>query len=270
MITGYFGVPGCGKTTFLTMIAQKELRKIEKGKSPFKHVLTNFYCEGCDKYEFKDLGNYAIEECLILCDEITLYCDSRDFKKFTQKQKDFFTLHRHVKVNFIYFCQDFSRVDKTIRELTFDLWTITSSVFPLLRNFSFAKRIWRNVTINEYVGDLILGYRFSNLRERWFTNTRKTCYRPHWYKYFDTFDKGSLAELPEFNYIPWEEENGETLSKGVPESATDRHSQRLPTKTAFAEATQNKKIKSITTTAQNQRLTTHSAEGAEPQTLRFT
>ena len=71
MVTGYFGLPGSGKTTFLTMLAQKELIKMQKGKSCYKHVLTNFYCYGCEKIDYKDLGSYEIEDSLILLDELT-------------------------------------------------------------------------------------------------------------------------------------------------------------------------------------------------------
>ena len=61
MITCYFGVPGCGKTTLLTKIAQMELKRINRGKSPYNHVLTNFYCQGCEMVDFKDLGSKYIE-----------------------------------------------------------------------------------------------------------------------------------------------------------------------------------------------------------------
>ena len=62
----FFGVPGCGKTTVLTALAQKELKKISKGKSKYDRVLTNFECEGCYKIDFNDLcriacGNFIIE-----------------------------------------------------------------------------------------------------------------------------------------------------------------------------------------------------------------
>ena len=39
MITALFGPPGCGKSSVLTLIAQKELVKIRKGKSTFKQFL---------------------------------------------------------------------------------------------------------------------------------------------------------------------------------------------------------------------------------------
>ena len=91
MITGYFGLPGSGKTTFLTMLAQKELKRMAKGKSPYKHILTNFYCEGCEKIDFNDLGRYQFDNALILLDEITIDADNRDFKNFGKEKVTFFT-----------------------------------------------------------------------------------------------------------------------------------------------------------------------------------
>lgn len=82
MITGYFGVPGCGKSTFLAMLATKELLKIRKGKSKYKYVLTNFPVHGCKCVRLEDLGRFDIHDSLILFDEITLDADSRDFKTF--------------------------------------------------------------------------------------------------------------------------------------------------------------------------------------------
>ena len=43
MITGFFGVPGCGKTTLATFFAQRELKKIKLYSSKYKRVYTNFF-----------------------------------------------------------------------------------------------------------------------------------------------------------------------------------------------------------------------------------
>lgn len=204
MITGMFGVPGCGKSTFLAMIAQKELKKIRKGKSPYKQVLTNFPVSGCAQITFDDLGYYDIRDSLILFDEITLDADSRDFKSFPLATKSFFTLHRHFNNRIYYFCQDYSRTDKTIRNLTFDLWYIRSSVFPFFRNFSVAKRIYRNININEYTSELTLGYRFAKFAEIFFSKSKIICFRPRYYKYFDSFDEGQLSNKPQFSVNYWE------------------------------------------------------------------
>ena len=53
---GVFGLPGAGKTTFLTKYAQRCLA----GKSflrtpPHSRVFTNFMCAGCYKFDFDDL-----------------------------------------------------------------------------------------------------------------------------------------------------------------------------------------------------------------------
>lgn len=203
MVTGIFGTPGSGKSTYLCMIAQRELKKIKKGKSKYKHVLTNFPVTGCEQISIDDLGLYDISYSLILFDEITLDADSRNFKSFPTRTKNFFILHRHLHNDVIYFCQDFSQVDKIIRNVTFDLWYLYSPVIPLLNNFSFCRRIYRNININEYSSELTLGYRFPKFTEIIFSKCSKSCFRPRWYKYFDSYDKLQLDNLVEFDYKSW-------------------------------------------------------------------
>lgn len=205
MISGYFGVPGSGKTTILTALAQKEIRRIRRGTSSYEHVLTNFYCIGCERVEFVDFNKYSTHNCLILLDELTLDADSRSFKSFPQGIKEFIVMHRHLRNDIIYFVQDYSRIDKTIRELTNDLWYVRKPVFPFFNRFSICRRIFRNIVINEFTSDLVLGYRFSKFLERLFIphGTCKLIYRPRWYRYFDSFDEGALAERPELPYLPW-------------------------------------------------------------------
>ena len=207
MVTGYFGVPGCGKSTLLASFAVKELKRIKRGKSKYKHVLTNFPVHGCEKISFDDLGRKDITDSLILFDEITLDADSRDFKVFPPQAKTFFVLHRHLNNSIIYFTQDFSRCDKTIRNVTFDLWYVTSGYLPFFRQFTKAKRIFRNININEYTSELTLGYRFANFKEIFFSIlSGRVCqriWRPKYYKYFDSFDKLQLDNLPEFKYDKW-------------------------------------------------------------------
>lgn len=205
MISGYFGVPGSGKTTILTALAQKELRRIRRGTSSYEHVLTNFYCVGCERVEFFDFNTYSVHNCLILLDELTLDADSRSFKSFPQGIKEFIVMHRHLRNDIIYFVQDYSRIDKTIRELTNELWYVRKPVFPFFRRFSICRRIFRNIVINEFTSDLVLGYRFSKFMERLFIphGTFKIIYRPRWYRFFDSFDEGALAERSELPYLPW-------------------------------------------------------------------
>lgn len=209
MITGFFGLPGVGKTTFLTMISQKELKRIARGKSKYEYVLTNFYCSGCHRIEYVDIGNYNFENCLILLDEISLFADNRDYKFFGKEKFLFFVLHRHYNCDIIYFTQDWASVDKKIRNLTSDLFhvkkafsTVNGLIFKPFQSFSVARRIFRTLEINEYTKEIITGYRFPTTFERWFAKTIKLCYRPKWYKYFDSWEKPPKKD--NFTYVLWE------------------------------------------------------------------
>lgn len=204
MITCYFGVPGVGKTTLLTRFAVRENRRIKLGISKFKRVYTNFECEGCYKIIFQDLEKYLFEDCLILLDELMLDADNRNFKQFPIGIRDFLTLHRHVGVDIIYATQAYDKVDTKIRALTQDLWYMSKSVVPILRQFTVSRRIYRNIAISEFTGDLIMGYRFCNLIEKLFVRNTLIVYRKSWYKYFDSFEKGILAERPMYQAELWQ------------------------------------------------------------------
>lgn len=204
MIACYFGIPGVGKTSLLTQFAQKELKRIKQGISPYAAVYTNFYCEGCLKIKFEDLKDFKIYDSLILFDEITLDADNRDFKLFPHAIRDFFVLHRHLGCDIIYATQAYDTVDKKIRVLTQELWYIEKSVLPILKEFTTAKRIYRTITINEHTSELIMGYRFCNFLEAFFTKNRKFCFRRLYYNNFNSFDEAQLEPRPVLQTSEWQ------------------------------------------------------------------
>lgn len=207
MITGYFGLPGSGKTSMLTMFAQKELKKIKKGKSKYEKVLTNYYCKGCYKIDYSDLGKYDISNCLILLDEITLDADSRNFKQFDQTKKMFFLLHRHFDCDVIYFTQQWDGVDKKIRDITQNLFYVKkSTILPFL---TVASKIYRVVEINEFNKEIIQGYRFPNIIESIFFTPRIACFRKQWYMFFDTKERPNWDP---YIYEKWDNEEIEVRS----------------------------------------------------------
>lgn len=205
MITCYFGVPGCGKTTLMTKFAIQEINKIKRGKSKYKAVYTNFYCEGAYQIDFKCLDKFKIKNSLLIFDEITLDADNRKYKEFSDNTRDFFILHRHLGNDVIYATQSFEMVDIKIRHLTQQLWYISRSVVPILTLFTTAKRIYRNININEYTSELVLGYRFCNFLERFFVRNNQFCFRKRYYKYFDSYDEGNLAKRDELPETKWGE-----------------------------------------------------------------
>ena len=198
MIRGYFGVPGCGKTTLLT---KEGISK--KNKKRYKNIYTiNFECSGCKYITFDDLGKYKIKDSLILIDEITMSADNREFKTFPREIRDFFILHRHLGCDIIYATQNFENVDKKIRDLTHDLWYMQKSVVPFLSGFTTAKRIYRNININENTSELTLGYRFCNFLEGIFASNFKIIRRKKYYKYFDTWDELSIKDREPMREVP--------------------------------------------------------------------
>lgn len=204
MITCYFGVPGCGKTTLLTKFAVRELKRMKRGRSVYKHVYTNFYCKGAEVIDYRDLANYKITDSLILLDELAMDADNRKFKTFSDNMRDFFILHRHLGCDIIYATQSYEMVDLKIRQLTAQLWYMSKTVVPVLSMFTSAKKVYRTIAINEHTSELTLGYRFCNLLEAFFASNYKCVFRPRYYKYFDSFDEDVLKSRKEFESYKWD------------------------------------------------------------------
>ena len=188
MIKCYFGVPGAGKSTIL-------VKEYKKNKKRYKKIYTiNIDIKGCERINKEILEKYRIEDSLILWDEITMDADNREFKSFSKELRDFFILHRHLGCDIIYATQNFENVDKKVRDLTSELWYMSKSVVPILRGFTIAKRIYRQVNINEHTSDLTLGYRFCNFIESIFVSNLIICWRRKYYKYFDSYQLLNLGE----------------------------------------------------------------------------
>lgn len=197
MITCFFGLPGAGKSSMLAKIARKEIKRIEKGKSHYRMVLSNYYIEGCYEFRFEDLGVYDMDNCLVLLDELTLDADSRDFKNFNRNLKEFFIMHRHYGVDIVYATQQYDGVDKKIRDLTHDLYYLKKAGL-----FSYATAIFRTIAFTEE-SDIKYGYRPPSIFAILFDakHNIKLCFRPLYYKYFDSFEH---KRLPHKRFVKFE------------------------------------------------------------------
>ena len=195
MIKGYFGVPGCGKSTTLVKEYRNNRRK-------YKNIYSvNIEIKGVKQITKEDFEKYKFPDSLILWDEITLDYDNREFKKFTNEAKEAWLLHRHFGTDIIYATQNYENVDKKIRDLTLELWYMSKSVVPLFRGFTTTKRIYRNININENTAELTLGYRFCNFIESLFVSNFKLIWRRKYYKYFDSWDELTMKERKDYEEI---------------------------------------------------------------------
>lgn len=200
MIIGVFGLPGSGKTTFLTCAAQHWLKgKSFMGIAPADTVFTNFYCEGCYKLDFDALGLYNFCDCNILIDEIMLLADTRNFRTFPEHLKQFFALHRkHIGDNHgvIWCSQYYDDCDKKIRVLTHKYFLLErSKIFP---DVSFVKPIVR-----------MMRPRNGSMSDRFELGapvTWRPVFRWKYYRNFDSYES-CLVDLPPVELLPWSTEN---------------------------------------------------------------
>lgn len=204
MVSLYFGLPGCGKTTLL---AKKAYIAVKQGK--YEHVYSNVELKipGVTYIDDDCIGKYALERCIIFIDEATLFADSRDFKKFSAGRKHYFMKHRHYKADIVLFTQRWDAVDLKIR-------TITDKVYYVYKGFwtgswlSSYYRIPYGIIIPDpkkdgngaKLGEIIQGYCKPNFLIRLFAGR---VFRPRWYKYFDSWElNDKLPPLPD-TYQPY-------------------------------------------------------------------
>lgn len=199
MIIGMFGVPRCGKTTYLAYCAERAARKkalacgrgawrVRLGDfAPYDKIYSNFPLHlraGAPVYklDFDMLGKFQIENSLILIDEISLVCDSRDFKNYARHTKEFFALHGHYQNDVIYCSQGYEDTDKRIRNMTeIMLYCDRAGAFTRVRP------IHKTWSID---GSIVEGYTLAPpLSSKWL-------YRKPYYQCFDSYDAPTLAPPP--------------------------------------------------------------------------
>lgn len=192
MIARAFGLPGCGKTTFLTELAYKNRNKYE-------HIYSNvpLLLPFVETISTDWLGKYDLRNCLILIDEAMVEFGDRDYKKFSKEKLWFFTQHRHYHADIWIFAQEADGVDKKIRSLSARMYYIYKGKF-LGKLYSKVVAIpyglcWPDPKANTF-GDIVMGYRKPGLIARLFAHR---CFRFRWYKYFDSFHEDrKLPPIP--------------------------------------------------------------------------
>ena len=220
MIRLYFGLPRSGKTTLFARIALETSKKIDLGKSPYTCICGNVDLKDIPHYKritFDMLGKYDFRGCLILIDEATIECDSRNYKVWNKDKTEFFVLHGHYKCSIFLFTQIANRIDKTIRYICNDVYYMWK---PFLLGLWFTRclRIPYGISLpkkgeasHNADGEITMGYFEPSFILKLFA---PYMFRPKYYKYFDSWEAAALPPIPE---ISWRD--GEAISESdfVPE-----------------------------------------------------
>lgn len=193
----FFGLPGCGKTTLMTARAIQSVNS-----KRYKNVYCNVHINvpGVIYIDNDCIGLYNLVDGKILIDEATLFADSRAYKEFSKDKLQYFLEHRHYNVDIELYTQQWDGVDRKIR-------VITDRVYYVYKGLLTGKWITKYYRIpygiiipdpkknqsGEKLGEIVQGYCKPNFLVRIFC---PKIFRPRYYKYFDSWERPYLPELP--------------------------------------------------------------------------
>lgn len=194
MVSLFFGLPGCGKTTLLTKFALNAVKR-----NRYRHVYSNIdlNIDGVERIVNSDVGRYNLHHCLILIDEATLFAFSRNYKSIEFSLIQYMVEHRHFKADVFFFSQSWDSLDKVIRTITDRVFFVYKGFW--FRNWTYYYRIPYKIMFpddkkgNSRVGEIVQGYVKPPFLVRLFKGRMR---RPKYYKYFDSFCTYELPELP--------------------------------------------------------------------------
>lgn len=196
MVSLYFGLPGCGKTTLLSKLALQALKN-KKYENVYSNVCLDM--DGIINIDNSVIGRFDLHDGILLIDEATLFADSRDYKAFSKDLIEFFLKHRHYNIDIVLFTQQWDGVDRKIRVITDRVYYVYKKILTG-HWFSCYYRIPYGIIIpdpkkkdGEKLGEIVQGYCKPGLFNRIFCHR---IYRPAYYKYFDSWERRKLPELP--------------------------------------------------------------------------
>jgi len=121
VVEGFTGLPGSGKTYWLTKLG---LEAMKNGRP----VWANFTLEGAIR--FSDLKEvFGVRKGVVLVDEINLVCPSRWWNRFPPHLAYFWSQTRKFELDIYWTAQHVDRVDKIIREISNWVWTCSKLPF---------------------------------------------------------------------------------------------------------------------------------------------
>ena len=197
MIRIFFGSPGCGKTTLACKLLKKN---IDKGSKGYNYYLANFENDLSDFQPVDGLGDWSpYPSSYYSIDEAGIVYNNRLYKTFPKETISWFKLHRHYFVDVDLFSQSWEDMDITLRRLCDQLWYVVKR-----GPFTICRKVIKEVTVDTNSQQIIDGYKFVKLWRQFapFPFHRQAimiCFRPKYYKYFDSWSHKELPPPPCYN-----------------------------------------------------------------------
>lgn len=185
---------GVGKTTMLAYLAHGFIKQ--------KHdVYANFEISDCWLFETEDFGKVKFpERSVILLDEAAIDFNSRNFKNFDQRITRFLKKIRKHHCMLVVASQNYNDTDKVLRDESNYLY-----ILEKYGSFTIGKRIVNKLVLvpsqNGNQGYMGFDLYFAGLLSK---GARIVCFRPLYYKYFDSWalDKGDEMPLVKALKVP--------------------------------------------------------------------
>lgn len=188
----FFGKKGIGKTSMLAKFALKYSKKGYRVFCTEKEVANTFYIP------YDVIGKYWFPEdkpSVILIDEIACIWNSRDFKSTPKTVRDYFRYTRHNHCLLIAFSQGWNDCDLQLRNQF-------SYIYMGVRygSFTIYKQIEKTCALTQDFngqGQISDSFKFVS---KWKSGSRKLIYLPKYRKYFNSFSRLPLPDLPSSYY----------------------------------------------------------------------
>lgn len=192
----YFGLPGSGKSSYLTYLAKiygklgvdiyTNCMDIDFSLIPNIHYIPYSY-----------IGNVDVDNSILLLDEMGLELDAREFKtNFKDKQVlKWWKLFRHHNCPIFLFSQT-TDIDKKLRDLAQNYYLVRQSI-PYVTSIL---PIIKKVGIDEQSKQLIDAYSFPKFFDKVFNKKKraKRIFQPFVWKYFNSWGCDKLPSVDEY------------------------------------------------------------------------
>ena len=191
----YFANVGTGKTTLLSKFAIREQKRIAKGKSKYKYIVSNAAISGVTYFDDirKLMKQGALQNTLLLIDEGSIDYNNRKMN-LTELEIRWFKLIRHYGCTTIVVSQSYNDIDVTLRRLYTEIYLL--NYLPL---FTLVRPIRKYVGIDEMTNDIVDKYQF-----RIFFSWR-VFLRPLYFKFFNSWwipEDIPIHDLSKFDKLP--------------------------------------------------------------------